>query len=412
MFAVVRDQTALKKHAGRSAGGRKNTKPVLHYSLSWALDENPSPEHMRETARSSLKALGLEEHQAVLAAHSDKDHLHVHIVVNTIHPESGMTATLKYSKEKLSRWAEAYEREHGIYCQERIRNNAMRREVSAAREQDNVAPYVPIKHAETARKEWFDRKELNARLRDLRNAVWQEMRQRGADLWDRQQGEWHRAEENTKARVHAAREHVRATYKPKWRNLYYSQKKEARYVKAISGNLFERAVYVFTNRERLGTGTRPLDRRGMISLILSADRLLKRVGVIHERERQALARQSKLDAKLVTEPLWNGHKRALAFMRDRQSAERARMRQERDAAKKSITLDDARRSLAAEQDNAPRSFAPGPDTIQRPVAQFRRAGAPPLTDAEAAAVASRAEQIKRDMDAWRQKNDKDFGREI
>ena len=192
MFAVVRDQTALKKHAGRSAGGRKNTKPVLHYSLSWALDENPSPEHMRETARSSLKALGLEEHQAVLAAHSDKDHLHVHIVVNTIHPESGMTATLKYSKEKLSRWAEAYEREHGIYCQERIRNNAMRREVSAAREQDNVAPYVPIKHAETARKEWFDRKELNARLRDLRNAVWQEMRQRGADLWDRQQGEWHR----------------------------------------------------------------------------------------------------------------------------------------------------------------------------------------------------------------------------
>lgn len=34
---------------------------------------------MRETALSSLKALGLDAHQAVLAAHSDKHHLHVHM---------------------------------------------------------------------------------------------------------------------------------------------------------------------------------------------------------------------------------------------------------------------------------------------------------------------------------------------
>lgn len=66
---------------------------------------------MRETALSCLNALGLGEHQAVMAAHSDKEHLHVHIVVNTIHPETGMTAPLKYSKEKLSRWVEAYERQ-------------------------------------------------------------------------------------------------------------------------------------------------------------------------------------------------------------------------------------------------------------------------------------------------------------
>ncbi|MCK9910420.1 relaxase/mobilization nuclease domain-containing protein, partial [Microbacteriaceae bacterium K1510] len=113
---TARDQAALKEQSGQSARGRKNTKPVLHYTLSWAIGENPSPEHMRETALSSLKALGLDQHQAVMAAHSDKEHLHVHIVVNTIHPETGLTAPLKYTKERLSRWAEAYEREYGIHC--------------------------------------------------------------------------------------------------------------------------------------------------------------------------------------------------------------------------------------------------------------------------------------------------------
>ena len=57
--------------------------------------------------------------------------MHVHIVVNTVHPETGMTAPLKFTKLELSKWAEAYEREHGIHCEERIRNNEERRRHSA-----------------------------------------------------------------------------------------------------------------------------------------------------------------------------------------------------------------------------------------------------------------------------------------
>jgi hypothetical protein len=73
-----------------------------------------------------LKALGLQDHQAVLAAHHDKEHLHVHIVVNTVNPDTGITAGLKFTKLDLSKWAEAYEREFGIHCQERVKNNAER----------------------------------------------------------------------------------------------------------------------------------------------------------------------------------------------------------------------------------------------------------------------------------------------
>ena len=133
MFETYRDSDELKERAGRSARGRKNTTPVLHYMLSWHKDDKPSPDHMRETALSSFKALGLQDHQAVLAAHHDKEHLHVHIVVNTVNPDTGITAGLKFTKLDLSKWAEAYEREHGIHCEERIRNNAERERHTKAR---------------------------------------------------------------------------------------------------------------------------------------------------------------------------------------------------------------------------------------------------------------------------------------
>ena len=119
-------QDALKTASGIDLRGRKNKKPVLHYSLSWADSENPSPEEMQKAALSSLKALGLDDHQALISPHTDTKHPHVHIVVNLIHPTTGRSHDLKFPKLDLSRWAEAYEREHGIHCHERIKNNAAR----------------------------------------------------------------------------------------------------------------------------------------------------------------------------------------------------------------------------------------------------------------------------------------------
>ena len=109
----------------RAAGD--NWKPVLHYTLSWHADDKPAPEQMQQAAIDSLKMLGLSEHEAILAAHSDKQHMHVHVVVNTVHPITGKTALLKFTKRDFSKWAEAYEREHGIHCEERIKNNEERR---------------------------------------------------------------------------------------------------------------------------------------------------------------------------------------------------------------------------------------------------------------------------------------------
>ena len=54
----------LKRLAGGAATGRKLEKPVCHYSLNWAKEEKPDRQEMLRAAEGSLKALGMERHQA------------------------------------------------------------------------------------------------------------------------------------------------------------------------------------------------------------------------------------------------------------------------------------------------------------------------------------------------------------
>ena len=116
----------LKRLAGGAATGRKLEKPVCHYSLSWAKDEKPNRQEMRRAAQESLKALGMERHQALVVSHRDGQP-HVHVIANRVDPESGKAAGLSRSKLRLSKWAEGYEREQGkIRCPARERNNRRR----------------------------------------------------------------------------------------------------------------------------------------------------------------------------------------------------------------------------------------------------------------------------------------------
>lgn len=393
MFATARDQALLKQQAGQDARGRKNTKPVMHYSLSWANTESPSPEHMKETALASLKALGLEGHQAVMAAHGDKQHLHVHIVVNTIHPETGLTAPLKYTKERLSRWAEAYEREHGIHCQERIRNNAERERAAKARDgaallmlgglQGDRAkpPYVRVKHVAPNRKQWFAQKELKARMSRLRAELDLTLKAERTVLWEKHEKVRAFLDENSNAAADNAREYVQARYKPNWRELYRAQKKELKHVER--GTIFERAVFVFGRRERLGNG-KTLSFRQMLPLILDGGKLMDRLDVAHQRERRSLAQIEKAETRIYTDRIWTQHKAKFDRLKDEQASERQAVRDEHFARTRGITLQHAKASLMTElQAGAANGNAPS------------------------------AEQLKASMTHWRKRNEgRDFGREM
>ena len=116
MAATAEASPELKRLAGGAATGRKLEKPVCHYSLNWAKDEKPDRQEMLRAAEASLKALGMERHQALIVSHRDGQP-HVHVIANRVEPESGKAAGLSRSKLKLSKWAEGYEREQGkIRC--------------------------------------------------------------------------------------------------------------------------------------------------------------------------------------------------------------------------------------------------------------------------------------------------------
>jgi hypothetical protein len=412
MAAVARDQAELKQRSGQDARGRKNTKPVLHYTLSWAKTDNPSPEHMRETALASLKAMKLDQHQALIAAHNDKEHLHVHIVVNTIHPETGLTAPLKFTKEALSRWAEAYEKEHGIHCQQRLHNNEERdraREMSQAAAilsvgdylQPNAkqpAPYVPVKHRGPHRQRWYERRDIIDRMKRMRAEMDVGHKVVRNTTWQRQQQERRQLDQDCKAACHHARDYVEQMYRPRWRDLYREQKREIRALERDATHPFERAVYVFRNRERLGHG-KALTFRQMFRLIVDQGKLLDRVDAVHDKERRALAQAEKTEKAMMSEPILNRYQARFDELRSQQHAERSAEREAQYARSQSITFAQAKASLQVQ---------PYVHDTHRGV--FKRdQDMPAPSDRDPV----RAEEIKRHMEEWRRRNPgSDFGREM
>lgn len=86
-------------------------RPVYHLVISWHRDENPTEALMRQVGADTLIDLDLAEHQALLLAHNDTAHKHLHIVVNRIHPgtRKAWKTSMDYARieKSLRRQAEA-----------------------------------------------------------------------------------------------------------------------------------------------------------------------------------------------------------------------------------------------------------------------------------------------------------------
>lgn len=105
---------AAQRKPYRSSKPVKNS--VLHYALSWCGEKEakPSFDHMLETARASLSALGGADHQAIFVEHTDTPNPHIHIIASRIDPNTGLVKPLESNiKKKLSRFALKYNKAHG-----------------------------------------------------------------------------------------------------------------------------------------------------------------------------------------------------------------------------------------------------------------------------------------------------------
>lgn len=121
MYTTFKDAEFLKEQSGQHGGGTPLEKPVKHISLSWHPDEHPTKEQMIEAAQSFLAEMGWEEQQALLASHNDKAHGHVHIMLNRVHPGTGLALKDGFEYRRAQSWALDYERDNGkILCEQRL----------------------------------------------------------------------------------------------------------------------------------------------------------------------------------------------------------------------------------------------------------------------------------------------------
>lgn len=115
MISTARRADELKAAAGVKATGRKSTACVYAYALSWHPSEAPLLDRaeMVRAANASLKVLGADRHQALIVCHRDRDHPHVHVIVNRVDPRNGKMLPTSNDFRKLSAWAHEYEKERG-----------------------------------------------------------------------------------------------------------------------------------------------------------------------------------------------------------------------------------------------------------------------------------------------------------
>lgn len=88
--------------------------PVYHLTVSFDHQDRVSPEQMQRVADRVLHDLGLSKHQALMVAHKDREHAHVHVMVNRVHPDTGVAWERWQDRPKIERALREEERALGL----------------------------------------------------------------------------------------------------------------------------------------------------------------------------------------------------------------------------------------------------------------------------------------------------------
>lgn len=66
----------------------RSKNPLNHYVLSWREHERPTTDQIDRAVDILLSEMEMQEHQVIYAAHQDTHNIHVHVVINRIHPDT------------------------------------------------------------------------------------------------------------------------------------------------------------------------------------------------------------------------------------------------------------------------------------------------------------------------------------
>lgn len=264
MIETARQADELKATSGVKNTGRKSTAHVYAYSLAWHPDEAEglTRAEMVRAVDSSLEIIGAKDHQAVIVCHMERNHPHVHVILNRVHPETGKMLTTSNDRLKLSKWANEYERERGrIVTPKREEKRQLQEQFDQVQRQ----AYAQEKRAQAAQTK------PQTKAAQLAQAG-QAQKARHREEWDNLSASYKAA----KDRAFAARrlEIARAVAlhkdecKPIWRAYFLEQRKEesafTRREKTLSG-VITNALDATTHQIKSGQ----LGNRGALSAMFS-----------------------------------------------------------------------------------------------------------------------------------------------
>lgn len=236
MYCTFRAAEDLKRDAGVRRGGRSTETPVKHFSLSWNPEDAPGREHMVATVESFLKHMRWAEHQAVLYAHNDTAHPHVHVVLNAVHPETGLKLDEGNDWKRAERWGLAYEQERGdVRCRQRLLHPADRTPTPTRAAWEQLHAFEREDEAYEAGRDYFDRKSPEERRDRAWQALKEHQRQEREDFIAGGKAAYRDASQG-------AYQKVKTAFREDWREYFHAQRDglDARSLAAMKADLLAR----------------------------------------------------------------------------------------------------------------------------------------------------------------------------
>jgi len=119
-FSITRDEY-LKGRPNRQKSGKENL--ALHIIQSHKKSDSVTAEDALEIAKKTAKAFTKDDYQYVLAVHTDKEHLHAHIIVNAFSHFGKQKLRRKDTINELLTISNHYCLEYGLSTSEIMRKN-------------------------------------------------------------------------------------------------------------------------------------------------------------------------------------------------------------------------------------------------------------------------------------------------
>lgn len=322
MAATAGAQHELKRAAGVRAGRTSKEGAVMHVVLSFDKDEPADRETMQTAADEFLGQLGVdpakmrgkskpkrrqfaEEHQVMMYAHTDTDHAHLHLMINTVHPEHGVKLPTNNNFSKAQKWAEEFSKRHGTdhKTPAREENREMREAgeyVKGERRKSRNIYELEQALAEAGN----DNDQLKAAL-DQERKKDAALAMRGRNMAAMQARarstlvEGHKSRKAALARqlqrgMNKSKAEVREAFRPEWRKLRRDQESERKTFDALETSFFGRASNA-AKAVRLSAQDIGGERTGIISrtfrILTKASERKAYFEAAQERARKAVQRQ-------------------------------------------------------------------------------------------------------------------------